>query len=97
MNMIKRIEQMEAIMDSTNEQLTELNNLLDKLEASKESVKQFNRYYGSQDWYADREAKLPSTIKCGVLGEDLPYETLTEYRQAAIRLLELATWMVKEI
>lgn len=97
MNTIQRVEKMEAIMNATNAQLEALNAALEQLENAQQDIAAFSQYYGSQEWFDDRETELPSTVHCGVLGEDLPYNTVIDYRESAIRMLELATKMLKNI
>ena len=66
-----------------------------------DSIRALGAYYGSQDWYKDREAdergKLPADLQCGVLGEDEPYEALVDAREMALGMLEVATGLLRTL
>ena len=58
-------------------------------------------YYGSEEWYKDREAsaggELPPDLPCGVLGEDTVYDLYGDMRGIALDMLEAALrWLRKE-
>ena len=63
---------------------------LDRMEALKTPMTALFAYYGSEDWFADREGELPENVKAGVLSEDLVYDQVAAIHSAAIRMLELA-------
>ncbi len=90
-----RIGKMEQRLNETNGIIKELTNVLDKIEASKEEMSLLFDYYGSEEWYEDREKKLPQDMPAGVLSEDLAYDTISELREEAIRMLEVATDILK--
>ena len=52
-------------------------------------------YYGSEVWFEDLERELPPDTKAGVLSEDLVYDTITDARDAAFRMLEIGTDILK--
>lgn len=97
---IARIQEMEEAFDRAAVALLGLAQDLDDFEAAQPAISKLAAYYGSEEWFEDREADeagdLPEGLKCGVLGEDLPYDLLIDYRDQAIRMLELATRMLKE-
>ena len=92
---IKRIKEMEAILDECRMALNDLEQSLDGLDAVKEKMGRLFAYYGSEAWYEDREMELPPDVKAGVLSEDLVYDEITDARDAALRMLELATDLLK--
>ena len=92
---IKRIKEMEAILDECRMALNDLEQSLDGLDAVKEKMGRLFAYYGSEAWYEDREMELPPDVKAGVLSEDLVYDEITDARDAALRMLELATDVLK--
>ena len=58
-------------------------------------------YYGSEEWYKDREAcaggELPPDLPCGVLGEDTVYDLYGDMRGIVLDMLEAALrWLRKE-
>ena len=97
---IQRIKEMEEVFDQASVALLGFEQDLDDFEAAQPAIAQLAAYYGSEEWFEDREASeaglLPEDLARGVLGEDLPYDLLIDYRDLAIRMLELATRMLKE-
>lgn len=71
--MIGRINKNEERLDNIQETIKELELVLNKLKASKKDLKLLNKYYGSKNWFKDKEAyenNLIPKIKAGVLSED---------------------------
>ncbi|MBQ4227076.1 MAG: DUF4298 domain-containing protein [Clostridia bacterium] len=95
MTELERINSMELRLDQTNAAITDLNAQLERLEKMKAQVTELFQYYGSESWYKDREISLPEGVKAGVLSEDLPYDAVTDLRDAAFRMLELGTDILK--
>ena len=95
MDDVKRISEMEEILDSSKEALENLHAALDRVEELQDDMGQLFAYYGSEVWFEDRERELPPEVKAGVLSEDLVYEAVTDARDAAFRMLELATDILK--
>ena len=93
---IKRINEMEALLDECRAGLEELDSSLDHMEDLKEKMERLFAYYGSEEWYEDREMELPPDVKAGVLSEDLVYDAITDTRDAALRMLELATEILRD-
>lgn len=96
MDSLKRIEQMEFNMDEMTDYLKKMEQLVDEFHKKHENFVAFREYYGSQDWYNDRDLSLGKTIKCGVLSEDLPYDAIINYRDVAFSMLDVATQMLKD-
>ena len=92
---IRRIQEMETRLDECRTAVDELKVLLDRMEALREPMIRLFTYYGSEDWYRDRERELPPDIKAGVLSEDAVYDVITDVRDASFRMLELATDILK--
>ena len=92
---VERIREMEAILDRSRAELDALSQRLDALDALREPMGRLFRYYGSEAWYRDRESPLPPEVKAGVLSEDAVYDAVVDARDAAIRMLELATDLLK--
>lgn len=94
------ITKMENIMVQHNETLKELNQLLDSLDAQREDYKKLMDYYyseqRSQDLDDDSNHLIPENLHRGVLSEDEIYDLIGEYRDTAIRMLEIAVQMIKE-
>ena len=92
---IRRIEEMEAILNECVAALGALNERIGEMEALRERMIRLFSYYGSEAWYEDREGELPAEGRAGVLSEDLVYDAVTETRDTAFRMLELATDILK--
>ncbi|MBR4462867.1 MAG: DUF4298 domain-containing protein [Erysipelotrichaceae bacterium] len=92
---IERISEMEKCLNETNEIIASMAYALDKIEESKEDMTALFRYYGSEEWYEDRDRKLPEGMPAGVLSEDLVYDAIIALREEAIRMLEAATDILK--
>lgn len=92
---LKRISEMEGRLDECSAAINGLKAQLDQMDAIREQMIALYKYYGSEQWYEDREGELPKDVKAGVLSEDLVYDSITDARDAAIRMLELATDILK--
>lgn len=92
---IERIEEMERILNECNEATSTLAERLGRMDELREPMMRLFQYYGSQQWYDDREAQLPAHVRAGVLSEDLPYNAIVELRETAFHMLELATDILK--
>ena len=94
---IKRITEMEIALDECREVLDDMESALDRLEAVREKMRELFAYYGSEEWFEDRELELPPDVKAGVLSEDLVYDAVTDAKDMSVRMLELATDVIKKI
>ncbi len=92
---IQRITEMEGYLRECTAATAELTEQLERMEALKTPMTALFAYYGSEDWFADREGELPENVKAGVLSEDLVYDQVAAIHSAAIRMLELAADILK--
>ena len=92
---LERIAEMEAALESCARATAELTAQLDRLDALRDTMLRLHRYYGSPEWYGDRERPLPPGTKAGGLAEDPVYDEITDLRDAAFRMLELGTDILK--
>jgi len=95
MDDVKRITEMEGILDDCKQALENLHEALDRVEELQDDMGQLFAYYGSEVWFEDLERELPPDTKAGVLSEDLVYDTITDARDAAFRMLEIGTDILK--
>ena len=97
---IARIKEMEQALDDASVALQGFEQDLDDFEAAQPAIEALADYYGSEEWFEDREAdeagELPTDLERGVLGEDLAYDVLVSYHDMAIRMLEVATRALKD-
>ena len=94
---IKRITEMEIALDECREVLDDMESALDRLDAVREKLGELFAYYGSEEWFEDRELKLPPDVKAGVLSEDLVYDAVTDAKDMSVRMMELAADVIKKI
>ena len=92
---IERIREMEGYLNECTAATADLEAQLERMDGLGEGMTRLFAYYGSEAWYEDREGTLPPGIAAGVLSEDLVYDQITAVRDAAIRMLELATDILK--
>lgn len=80
---IKRIQQMEEILDRLTEVVSTSNKTIDTLIDSLSELKELTNYYESiwiNDHQADERNEIPKDLKRGVLSEDAVYLLLCDYR-----------------
>ena len=92
---LQRISEMEGYLNECTAATADLTEQLDRMEALKDHMTSLFGYYGSEDWYMDREGDVPDDVPAGVLSEDLVYDQITAVRDAAFQMLELATDILK--
>ena len=92
---LDRIARMESHLDETAALTAKLQEQLEAVKAAKDHAQALFQYYGSEDWYADRDMELPEGVKAGVLSEDSVYDAITDLRDAAFQMLELGTDILK--
>lgn len=101
MDRVERIKSMEAAMNESREAVDQLSEAIACLVDVMDELRDLSSYYGSQEWFKDREAeargKLPEDLACGVLTEDLPYEVLVDAREAALGAIEAATATLRSL
>ncbi len=92
---LERVKEMEGYLNECTAAAKDLARELDRTDALRESMIRLFAYYGSEAWYEDREGEVPADVPAGVLSEDLVYDQITEIRDAAFHMLELATDILK--
>ena len=92
---IERITIAEEAFDRVAAAHAQLAEALDAFDDVLDDLGLVSDYYGSPEWFDDREAdekgELPEGLKRGILSEDTPYDALIEMRSTALRMLEIAT------
>ena len=91
----ERIARMESNLDEVTALTAKLQEQLDAVKAAKDHAQALFQYYGSENWYADRDLTLPDGFKAGVLSEDSVYDAITDLRDAAFQMLEMGTDILK--
>lgn len=96
----ERIEKFEVILNKSAELTKEVETALDNLEKYEKDYDELVKYYYSKNWSKDKEDfenNLISNVKSAwVLTEDSIYDTMIDKNQLAIRMLEIATKILKK-
>lgn len=98
MNQIDRITNMEKDLDIVIGEIELFKKSLMNFEKVQKDINRISKYYGSKVWYKDKEDYENNkihNIKAGILGEDYTYDMLEDNREIAIKMLEIATKILK--
>lgn len=95
MEQIERIKTMEQHLDRASQAVMKLSAALDDYAEALTSIRELEKYYGSDDWkldFADDEqGLLPQDLKRGVLSEDGIWNVLTDSRDLNTRMKEIVS------
>ena len=96
---IGRIKAMEEALDEVVAANKALGKALQRYGQAQARARELERYLGSDEWHAAREADeqglLPADLKRGVLSEDAACDALADNHATAVRMLETATDVVR--
>ena len=96
---LKRISEMEKILDEQNLKVAALRSALDEFAPSLKRYEKLKDYYSGNGWRDDVESyergEVPKELKCGVLSEDAVYDLIGDTFDLAVDMLELATKIIK--
>ena len=99
MDRYEKIKEMEIILDIYREKIDRMKEVLDSFEGYHNDYQKLMEYYGSQEYMDDVDAAnkglIPSDIKCGVLSEDAVWDLIGDNYEVAIKMLEVATNMIR--
>ena len=94
MTQIQRIAQMEEYLNQSAAAVEALSRALEDYLAIQPQLQALSDYYGSSQWYADRDddeaGRLPTELRRGVLSEDGAYNVLMDHQQLLAHLKQLA-------
>ena len=95
MEQIERIKTMEQHLGRASQAVMKLSAALDDYAEVLTSIRELEKYYGSDDWkqdFADDEqGLLPQDLKRGVLSEDGIWNVLTDSRDLNTRMKEIVS------
>lgn len=95
----ERIKNNEEKLDRLLKLVNELNNNLNEFEIVKDDIYALNKYYGSKEWFEDKEAfeegKIKN-IKAGVLSEDAVWNLNENIKELLERMDEISGKMFKK-
>lgn len=82
---LARIQQMEALLDETEEAAQQLEYALKRYAAIQPKIATLSDYYQSQLWMhdydSDKNGQLPSDLKRGILTQDAVFDLLVQQRE----------------
>lgn len=90
---IKRIQENEERLDRLTVIMRDLENALDNFEESQALLKDLNEYYGSKEWFKDKDAYETGKIeriKAGVLSEDAVWNLITDVIRIKEKIQEIS-------
>ena len=86
---IDRIEKNEERLDNINDCIKNVEKALEEFKENKKNFNMLNKYYGSNNWFKDKEAyeknEIPK-IKAGVLSEDAVWNMNDEIKEIIIEM-----------
>lgn len=101
MDRIERITLAEEHLDAASDVVERFRDALDEFGRMQKSIACVNEYLGTEEWFDDMDAhaagELPADLKAGILSEDLGYDLLVDNRDLAIRMLEIATQILRDL
>lgn len=86
---IDRIRKNEERLDNINTCLRNVENALEELKENKKNINMLNKYYGSANWFKDKEAYEKneiSRIKAGVLSEDAVWNMNDDIKELILEM-----------
>ncbi len=92
--MKERIIKNEERLDSVLNSIKKLEDALNEFKSNKKNIDLLNKYYGSKNWFKDKEAfekNEISNIKAGVLSEDAVWnmnEDITDLMKEMTKIVE---------
>ena len=92
---LQRIKEMEERLNRCTAARADLDRQLRRMEELREDMIRLFAYYGSEDWYEDREGEIPKDVPAGVLSEDQVYDQIMAIRDSTFRMMELSTDILK--
>lgn len=94
MDKLKKIKQMEVILNKSLVNSQELIKVLKDTQDLVDDLEKLFSYYDSSEWLehlkVDEMGEIPQTFPRGVLSEDAIYNVLLEYQESVVMMQELA-------
>lgn len=96
---IKKIKEMEEILNKNSKAVKDFRKALEKFKESQKDYRKLSAYYSSEEYMRDldesNEGKIDPKISQGIFSEDLVYDLLGDNYYLAVDMLELATDIIK--
>ena len=97
--MIERIKNKEEKLDTMLDIIKRLEKSLEDFENSQNTMKELNEYYGSKEWFEDKEAFETGKIervKAGVLTEDAVWNLSIDMKELIERMNEISNKLLNK-
>lgn len=97
--MIERIKNNEEKLDIMLDISKRLEKALDDFENNQNTIIELNEYYGSKEWFEDKETfenGLITDIKAGVLSEDAVWNTNEKLKELIERMKEISNKLLEK-
>ena len=97
--MIDRIRKNEERLDSINTNLKNVENALEEFKLNKKKIDLLNKYYGSVNWFKDKEAyegNKIQKIKAGVLSEDAVWNMNDNIKEIILKMQSIVEEYMKK-
>lgn len=81
--MVERIIKNEEMLDEVMDNIKKLDIEINRFKNNKKNIKLLNKYYGSKEWFKDKEMvenKKINNVKAGVLSEDMVWNMLDDIK-----------------
>ena len=92
---VERVTEMEGYLNECADATADLSRAIERMDSLGGKMTALFEYYGGESWYEDRQGDIPDGVAAGVLSEDAVYDQITAVRETAIKMLELATDILK--
>ncbi len=89
--MIERINKNEKRLDDVLLSIKNLENALNEFKSNKNNIILLNKYYGSKNWFKDKEAleNKKISVKAGVLSEDAIWDLNDQIKDLIIEMKDI--------
>ena len=91
MDALERVKRMQGKLTQAQKTLDNFENYLEKFESEQTNIHSLIDYYGQDEWHQDRQI-----FNDPVLGEDSVNDLLIDNHQLTIKMLEIATKIIKK-
>ena len=96
---IEKLNKMDNSLDKSITKLKEFEKYLNEYKSIQKEINEVSDYYGSEEWFSlldEYEKGNLIDTRVGILSEDTAYNMIIENRELAIKMLEIATKVLKE-
>lgn len=92
--MIERITKNEERLDKALNSVNKMIEALDDFKKNEKNIKLVSKYYGSNNWFKDKESYekgIITNVKAGVLSEDAVWNMLSDIEDVILDMKEIIT------